>query len=161
MRYPPIRSDYRAYLGSKRKKSQHFYEKRPIGLQMLNFWQTMKDRVQGKAPKGARRSSKWRKVRAAHIKKYPCCAVCGLTSKVECHHVIPFSLAPDLELDPNNLVTLCENGKYGVVCHRHYGHLGNYRRANPNAKIDILTWRIKLNVFDKNRAKKGYGKEKD
>jgi len=114
---------------------------------MLNFWETIKDRVQGKAPKGAKRSGKWRKVRKAHLAKFPRCAVCGLKSKVEVHHVIPFHLAPDQELNPDNLTTLCENKKWGITCHLLVGHLGNYRRVNPGVKADSYYWRIKLGKF--------------
>jgi len=111
---------------------------------MLNVWQTLKDRIQGKAEKGQKRSSKWRKVRAEHIKKNPVCVVCGGKKKLEIHHRIPFSIAPDLELEPSNLMTLCESGKYGLVCHRLIGHLGNYRRINMSVDVDAATWHIKL-----------------
>jgi len=114
---------------------------------MLNFWQTIKDRVQGKAPKGAKRSSKWQEVKKAHLAKYPCCAVCGLKTKVEVHHIIDFSTAPDLELNPDNLTTLCENKKYGIHCHLAIGHLGNFRRINPSVHADSYYWRIKLGKF--------------
>jgi len=80
------------------------------------------------------------------------CAVCGLTSKVETHHVIPFHVAPDLELDPSNLVTLCENKKYGVTCHLLFGHRGRYSMVNTSIHSDIAEWRIKLGVFEKNVA---------
>lgn len=116
---------------------------------MINFMKTIKDRVQGKAPKGAKRSSKWRKVRREHLKKHHKCAVCKSTRKLEVHHIIPFHLAPDLELEPKNLITLCENNKYGINCHLLIGHLGNYRRTNPNVQTDVLMWNIKLGKNDK------------
>ncbi len=111
---------------------------------MLDFWQTIKDRVQGKAEKGQKRSSKWRKVRKEHLKKNPRCYVCGMNKKIEVHHIIAFQLAPDQELNPENLITLCEAGKWGITCHRLIGHLGTYQRINPNVKIDAMTWRMKL-----------------
>jgi len=58
--------------------------------------------------------------------------LCGGTKAVEVHHLIPFSIAPDLELDPHNLITLCERKKYGINCHLLVGHLGNYRRFNSS-----------------------------
>jgi hypothetical protein len=110
----------------------------------VDLWQHVWDRVQGKAPKGARRHKTWRKVRSSHILKHPRCAVCGLTTKLEVHHVIPFHIAPALELEPSNLLTLCENGKYGIRCHQLIGHLGSYQRVNPAAWSDAVAWSAKL-----------------
>ncbi|NVM33986.1 MAG: hypothetical protein HWN81_00220 [Candidatus Lokiarchaeota archaeon] len=104
----------------------------------------LKDRIQGKAPKGAKRSSKWRKVRKQFLKDNPKCAVCSSVTSLEVHHCIPFHLAPDLELENDNLITLCENKKYGVNCHLLIGHLGNYKRANMQVKIDAITWNMKI-----------------
>lgn len=116
----------------------------------INVWKTLKDRIQGKAPKGARRDSQWSKVRKKHLKKQPYCQVCGSDKKLEVHHIIPFHVAPDLELEPSNLMTLCENGKYGITCHQLIGHLGNYRKINSSAEIDAATWRMKLGVYERN-----------
>lgn len=116
---------------------------------MRDFFQTIKDRIQGRAPKGAKRSSEWQKVRKEHIKANPRCAVCGGTKKVEVHHVIPFHLAPDLELDPLNLISLCERKKYGLNCHLLIGHLGNYSKVNSTCELDIAAWRMKLGVYDR------------
>ncbi len=102
------------------------------------------ERVQGKAPKGAKRSSKWRKVRKVHLAAHPNCAICLSKKKVEVHHIIPFHYAPDQELELDNLVSLCENKKYGINCHLLVGHLGNYRRINLNCKLDIITWNLKI-----------------
>ena len=101
----------------------------------------------GKAPKGAKRSSKWRKVRSKFIKEYPRCAVCGSKKKIEVHHKVPFYYAPDLELVEYNLATLCENKKYGINCHLLIGHLGNYSRINTQIEYDILEWRMKLGKY--------------
>ena len=55
---------------------------------------------------------------------------------LEVHHIKPFHLHPELELDFNNLITLCESGANGIVCHRAIGHLGNYRSFNIDVKED-------------------------
>jgi len=102
------------------------------------------DRVQGKAPPGAKRSRTWRKTRKLHLKTHPRCMVCKGNRKIEVHHEIPFHIAPDQEENPDNLFTLCERKKYGINCHLLIGHLGNYRRFNPNCKIDAVTWSMKL-----------------
>ena len=110
----------------------------------MKFFPRIRDRIQGKAEKGQKRSRKWGKVRKLHLKVNPKCVVCGSKVKREVHHIIPFSIAPDLELDHANLMTLCENKKYGINCHLLIGHLGNYRRVNPSAELDALTWGFKL-----------------
>jgi hypothetical protein len=48
---------------------------------------------------------------------------------------------PELELDRNNLITLCESKS---KCHWIIGHLLNWRSYNPNAKEDALAFREKL-----------------
>jgi 5-methylcytosine-specific restriction protein A len=102
------------------------------------------DAVQGKAPLSAKRSSKWPAARARHIKANPVCAVCGGAKKLEVHHVKPFHLHPELELDPNNFVTLCESKSFGVVCHLFCGHLGSYKTFNVDVKADAAVWKTKL-----------------
>ena len=110
----------------------------------MNIVKTLVERVQGKAPKGAKRSSGWRKVRDKHKRDNPECAVCRSKKKVEVHHKVPFHIAPDLELAEGNLVSLCENKKYGVNCHLLIGHLGNYRKINMNVEWDVIIWNKKL-----------------
>lgn len=90
----------------------------------------IKDRVLGKAPKGAKRSPKWAALRKKHLKENPKCAHCGSLKKLEVHHLKPFHAHPELELEPKNLITLCESKERGVDCHRFVGHLGNYRLIN-------------------------------
>jgi len=110
----------------------------------MKFVQAISDRIGGKAPKGAKRSSKWRKVRKEHLAKNPLCACCKSKRKVEVHHKVPFHFAPDLELNEGNLVSLCENKKYGINCHLLLGHLGNYRKVNTTVDADVAVWRIRL-----------------
>ena len=108
---------------------------------MLSY---IKDKLQGKVPKKNKRSSKWRKVRKEYLKNHTYCIVCGSSTKLEVHHIVPFHIAPEKELDVTNLMTLCENKKYGINCHLLMGHLGNYRRCNENVRDDAAAWRDKL-----------------
>lgn len=87
---------------------------------------------------GSKRSPKWRKVRREHLKKHPRCAISGKKKGREVHHVQPFYLRPDLELDPTNLITL--NKKYHLI----FGHLGNYKRVNYQLRRDIKIWRQRI-----------------
>lgn len=90
---------------------------------------------------GAARSSKWRQVRDNFILKNPLCAVCRSKKNLIAHHKKPFHLFPELELNENNLVTLCE-GTLG--CHLLFGHLGSYLKFNENVDEDIKIWNKKL-----------------
>lgn len=90
------------------------------------------------------RSTHWPAVRAAHLAKEPRCALCDGDRHLNVHHVIPFHLRPDLELDAGNLITLCENKAEGVNCHLLFGHLGSFHSFNPNVRKDVKEWRAKL-----------------
>lgn len=102
------------------------------------------DIVQGKATIGSKRSSRWPAVRREHLKKFPTCAVCGGSKKLEVHHIKPFYMDSSLELEPTNLITLCESKSFGVVCHLFFGHLGNYKNVNNNIAEDAKFWSEKL-----------------
>lgn len=74
------------------------------------------------------RSSGWEAVRDAHLANSPACVACGGEHLLQVHHIVPFSTAPDLELEPSNLITLCM-GEFD--CHLKLGHGGSFRHYNP------------------------------
>lgn len=89
---------------------------------------------------GGVRSSQWPTLRDAHIKANPFCIVCGKTKGLEAHHIRPFHLHPELELDPTNLVTLCTQNQT-INCHLRFGHWGNFMtKYNPTIKEDAAKW---------------------
>lgn len=100
--------------------------------------------IKGKHPASAKRSSHWSSVRAQHLVKQPKCAVCGGAEKLQVHHIHPFHLHPELELDPDNLITLCESGPGKLNCHIIFGHLGNFRSYNPDVEQDATIWAEKF-----------------
>lgn len=102
------------------------------------------DRLAGRLPKGVKRSKKWGSVRKEHLDKNPVCVICHSKKKLVVHHQIPVSIAPDLELEKDNLVTLCTSKKYGLNCHLLVGHLGNYKSANPDCNSDAWDWYRKI-----------------
>ena len=109
------------------------------------WWENVRDRIDGKAPKGAKRSGSWRRVRANHLASDPNCAVCGSMRRLTVHHCVPFHIAPDLELEPDNLITLCQKGRFsGLDCHLIFGHLGNFRGVNPMVRGDAAAWSFRL-----------------
>ena len=106
--------------------------------------QHLLDVVQGKCSLSTPRSGKWPTVREQHLAEHPVCEVCGGTAKLEVHHIRPFHLHPELELEPANLVTLCEAHKEGINCHLLFGHLGNFRSFNAEVLADAGQWARKI-----------------
>jgi 5-methylcytosine-specific restriction endonuclease McrA len=96
---------------------------------------SVKDKIKGKVPLFKRRSSKWDDVRDAFLIANPSCAGCGTLVKLEVHHIVPFHVDPSKELNTDNLITLCEDVE---KCHIRIGHLGSFRKANPNVREDAL-----------------------
>ena len=94
---------------------------------------------------GAKRSYRWSSFREVFLKNKTC-AVCGGTKKLELHHKQAFNTNPELELEPTNVIPLCEAKKYGINCHLLMGHLGNYSRINPDIESDAIMWHNKLKV---------------
>lgn len=92
---------------------------------------TVKDVLRGKPL--AVRSSKWHTVRAHHVAQHPICAACGRSKSLEVHHIMPYHLDKSLELEPSNLLTLCESPD--TKCHLEIGHLGSWKKFNP----DVVT----------------------
>ena len=105
---------------------------------MMSFYELLIDKIKGKVPKGAKRSSKWRKLRQEFLKKQPVCQVCLTKKKLEVHHIIPFQINSSLELEESNLITLCRDH------HLLFGHLDNYRGFNLDIINDIEIWRDKI-----------------
>jgi len=98
----------------------------------------------GKVPAGNKRSTHWPTIRKEHLEKNPLCAVCGGKEHLEVHHIRPFHLHPNLELDPSNLITLCESKSNGVNCHLLFGHLGNFKSFNVEVQKDSKEWIKKI-----------------
>lgn len=93
----------------------------------------------------AERSSKWQKVRDAYIQEHPYCEVCGTSKDLQVHHIKPFQLFPLLELDKDNLITLCTSKYWGFNCHLWAGHGGNFRWYNRWILEDVGILRIYAN----------------
>lgn len=89
-----------------------------------------------------RRSSHWPAVRNAFLNDHPTCAVCGTTKDLEVHHVRPVHLYPERELDPNNLITLCEHPARNH--HLLFGHLLSFSAFNPHVRDDAALWQQKI-----------------
>ena len=93
---------------------------------------------------GKKRSSEWSRVRKEYLAKHPKCFICLGEKKITVHHILPFHLHPELELDKKNLVTLCE-GKSTLNCHLIFGHWNNFaKKYNPHIMEDAKIWRKRL-----------------
>lgn len=90
----------------------------------------------------AYRSPKWNSVRKEHLAMHPYCAACGKNKKVEVHHIEPVHINPSRELDPENLLTLCDN-----PCHIVFGHLLNYKYWNKDVVRDCRVYFKKILSF--------------
>lgn len=94
---------------------------------------------------GEPRARGWPNLRAKHLQVHPECLACGQRDRLQVHHVVPFSVDPSKEMDPENLVTLCTDGPGNCNCHLIFGHLGDFRsRGNPNVRRDAARFREML-----------------
>jgi 5-methylcytosine-specific restriction enzyme A len=84
------------------------------------------------------RSIHWPAVRKAHLEKESVCRGCGSKHDLQVHHLKPFHLRPDLELEEANLATVCR------MCHFVICHLNGWNRENPNADQDLKAHRKKV-----------------
>ena len=85
---------------------------------------------------GQERSSQWSRVRKEHLRREPACVVCGYKGKRRhVHHIKPFHLHPHLELDPHNLMTLCD--ARGRDHHLLLGHLNEWASYNEHIREDV------------------------
>ena len=93
------------------------------------------------------RSSAWPHVEKAVLHLHPWCAACGPDKRdkgLQVHHHLPFAYCtalgrPDLELDPRNLLVLCETEHNDPEANHHLllGHLGNFKSDNVHVAEDI------------------------
>lgn len=83
----------------------------------------------------AERSSRWNTVRKLHLANNNYCVACGKKDKLEVHHIKPVHLFPDLELELDNLVTLCAD-----PCHILFGHLMHFKSYNKDVIKDCAVY---------------------
>jgi len=102
---------------------------------MIDF---IKDLILGK-PFGGR-SPQWSGVRNKYIKQNPICAVCGRTKKLEIHHIIPYHVLKEFELEESNLITLCREHHYFI------GHLNSWYSWNKDVAEDAKNWYNKIST---------------
>lgn len=88
------------------------------------------------------RSSLWPGVERAFLRQHPACEMCGARAGLNVHHRVPFSYCiplgrPDLEFEPQNLVTLCTKG---ADHHLLIGHLDFFQSYNPTLEQDLAAF---------------------
>lgn len=82
---------------------------------------------------GVARSPQWKALREKFIALNNRCKACGNRDDLEVHHILPFHLYPEKELDFSNLMTLCCDGRLGN-CHLLWGHCGRWREYSPRVE---------------------------
>lgn len=95
------------------------------------------------------RSKHWPEVSDRVRKRVGACEATGITKELQVHHVHPFHLFPELELEEDNLVVLTEWKTFNS--HFWIGHSGNWRAYNPNVREDaaLMLERIKTRKVGK------------
>ena len=84
-----------------------------------------------------------RPVMDSYRKAHPACEWCGrkgtLVNRLEVHHIIPVSVAPDHVRDATNMITLCRR------CHCAVGHVGDpsMRRYLQNIRVVIAAREVR------------------
>lgn len=89
------------------------------------------------------RASEWVYVRNEFVRRHPRCEACGSGYNLNVHHIKPFHLYPELELDEGNLITLCREHHFRI------GHdpdgpgpaKPNWSLSNPNVRSDAANMR--------------------
>jgi 5-methylcytosine-specific restriction protein A len=89
---------------------------------------------------GGQRSGLWPHVRNNFLVLNSSCAVCGKKEELEVHHKVPFHEKPELELDPQNLITFCGDH------HFLFGHLLNWSSYNPEVEVDARIYHDKIKL---------------
>ena len=98
---------------------------------------------------GHGRSGHWPTVEKKFRAVHPQCVCCIVKSvkHIQIHHRFPFHYAialgrPDLELDPRNLITLCEWPSHTSPDHHLLiGHLENFQSSNTDVASDAMLFR--------------------
>ena len=106
---------------------------------LLKFFSTAR-KIQSYArevKKSHTRSPLWSDVRDMYIGENPACAGCGSIKSLQVHHIVPFHVAPSLELVTENLITLCMDLH---DCHLRLGHGGSFACYNPNVESDCVSF---------------------
>ena len=88
------------------------------------------------------RSWRWPALRDRHLGAFPSCEACGGRREAAVHHALPVHLFPELELDPNNLITLCERPARN--CHLIFGHLLRWDAYNPNVRANTAEYLMRV-----------------
>lgn len=89
---------------------------------------------------GKPRSSQWPTVRAEKLEATPKCEACerGDRTSNQVHHIKPYHLFPELELERSNLLTMCP------ACHFVIGHLGDWRLYDPDVYASSIIHRERV-----------------
>jgi len=97
------------------------------------------------------RSPHWKKKREEFLKTHSSCAACGSKTLLQVHHKKPFHLDASLELDDDNLITLCAGLS---ECHLMIGHGDCWTTYNPDVELDAARYYICCSSKNSEQKKK-------
>lgn len=93
----------------------------------FHVWESLRR----EAHKEETRSPRWPHARDEYLKTHKTCAACGSSTRLQVHHVEPFHLHPELELDQANFIALCMDTN---ECHLKIGHGDDFKAWNPKVR---------------------------
>lgn len=88
------------------------------------------------------RDGRWPALAKRHLAANPECVACGRRERCRPHHKVPVHVDRTRELDPANLITLCEGGDGN--CHLTFGHCGRWDAYNEDVQADALLYRTRV-----------------
>lgn len=112
-------------------------------------------KIQSSKPKNPGRSENWPMIRKHHLQNQPECQACGSKQRLEVHHIVPVHVDKTKELDPLNLITLCENPATGF-CHYIFGHLSlSWWKYDPYVILNTHDHREAIKMAQEQQDYKG------
>lgn len=81
--------------------------------------------VRNRGAQKVRSYSETRKSMKEYAEENTECAWCGRNKKLEVHHILPVSVAPERAADKDNMIMLCRK----PPCHQVIGHCGDFGRS--------------------------------
>lgn len=84
------------------------------------------------------RSPHWSTVRKEFLRKNPKCILTGTNKDLDVHHVKPFHLYPNLELEESNLRTISHPYHFLI------GHLCCWSNINSEFDWDVGQWAARI-----------------
>jgi 5-methylcytosine-specific restriction enzyme A len=121
-------------------------ERRQEALELVANLGEFFDAPPGPAPLGlvaaVPRDPRWESASRLWLRGKACSACGSGKPSLVAHHVKPFHLFPELEMEPENWIALCERPARN--CHLVFGHLLDWAAYNPMVRQDAASYNVKV-----------------